>query len=107
MRISTEDEQVDYTVATFDQPISKDKLPLMAYGKIIDEETVNLTVIGLDEPGVDVEIRYAETNKLIHEEQIKQPEGFRKNYRLNGVSPEDVYLNVTDAKGRSKTIHFE
>ncbi len=107
VRISTDNEQVDYTVATFDQPIPKDKLPLMAYGKIIDRETVNLTVVGLDEPGVEVEIRYAETNKLLHGEQISQPEGFRKNYRLNGVAPEDVYLNVTDAKGRSKTIHFE
>ncbi|GAA0880161.1 hypothetical protein GCM10009119_31310 [Algoriphagus jejuensis] len=107
VRITTEDEQVDYTVATFDKPIPKNELPLMAYGKIIDDQTVNLTVVGLDEPGVGVEIRYAETNKLLHQDQIEQPEGFRKNYRLNGVSPEDVYINVTDALGRTKTIHFE
>lgn len=107
VRISTDNEQVDYTVATFEKPIPASELPLMAYGKIVDDETVNLTVIGLDEPGVEVEIRYAETNKLIHSEQIGEPEGFRKNYRLNGVTPEDVYLNVKDAKGRSKTIHFE
>ncbi len=107
VRISTENEEVAYTVATFDKPIPKDQLPLMAYGKIIDGQTVNLTVIGLEEPGVGVEIRYAETNKLIHQDQIEQPEGFRKNYKLNGVSPEDVYFNITDAKGRTKTIHFE
>lgn len=107
VRISTDDEQVDYTVATFEKPIPASALPLMAYGKIVDDMTVNLTVIGLDEPGVEVEIRYAETNKLLHSEEISEPEGFRKNYKLNGVSPEDVYLNVKDAKGRSKTIHFE
>lgn len=107
VRITTEDEQVVYTVATFDQPIPAAELPLMAYGKIVDDETINLTVVGLDEPGVEVEIRYAESNKLIHQEEISEPEGFRKNYKLKGVSAEDVYFNVTDTKGRSKTIHFE
>lgn len=107
VRISTDNEQVDYTVATFDKPIPKDQLPLMAYGKIVDDQTLNLTVIGLEEPGVDVEIRYAENNKLIHEETISEGAGFRKSYKLTGVAPEDVYVHVTDAIGRSKTIHFE
>lgn len=107
VRISTDDEQVEYKVATFDQPIPAAELPLMAFGKIIDDETLNLTVIGLDEPGVDVEIRYNESNKLIHQEEINEPEGFRKNYRFKGVSPEDIYIYVTDSKGRSKTIYFE
>ena len=107
VRISTDSEQVDYTVATFDKPIPPAQLPLMAYGKIVDDTTVNLTVVGLDEPGVEVEIRYAESNKLIHSEEITEPEGFKKNYRLRGVTPEDVYLSVKDAQGRSKTIHFE
>lgn len=107
VRITTDDEQVVYTVATFDQPIPAEELPLMAYGRIIDDETVNLAVIGLDQPGVEVEIRYEENNKLIHQEEIGEPEGFRKNYKLRGVSPEDVYFYVTDSKGRSKTIHFE
>ena len=107
VRISTDTEQVEHIVATFDQPIPKHKLPLMAYGKQINDDPINLTVIGLEEPGVGVEIRYAETNKLLHQDQIEQPEGFRKNYKLSGVSPEDVYVNVTDAKGRTKTLHFE
>ena len=107
VRITTDDEEVDYTVATFEKPIPAAELPLMAYGRIVDDETVNLTVVGLDEPGVAVELRYAETNKLIHSEEISEPQGFKKNYKLKGVSPEDIYLNVKDAKGRSKTIHFE
>jgi len=107
VRISTDDEQVDYTVATFEKPVPAAQLPLMAYGKLIGDQTINLTVIGLEEPGVEVEIRYTETNKLLHSEQISESEGFRKNYKLNGLTPDDVYLNVKDAKGRSKTIHFD
>ncbi len=107
VKISTEEEQVVYTVETFEKPIPTSELPLMAYGKIIDDETVTIAVVGLDEPGVEVEIRSTESNKLIHEEEIDQAEGFRKNYKLKGLSPEDVYIQVTDAKGRSKTLHFE
>src|SRR5690606_17425499 len=107
VRISTDDEQVDYTVATFEKPVPAAQLPLMAYGKLIGDQTINLTVIGLEEPGVEVEVRDTETNKLPHSEQISESEGFRKNYKLNGLTPDDVYLNVKDAKGRSKTIHFD
>lgn len=107
VKISTDEEQVVYTVETFEKPIPTSELPLMAYGKIIDDETVTIAVVGLDEPGVEVEIRSTESNKLIHEEEIDQAEGFRKNYKLKGLSPEDVYIQVTDAKGRSKTLHFE
>lgn len=107
VKITTDEDEVIYTVATFEHPTPIEELPLMAYGKIVDDETVNLVVIGLDEPGVQVEIRSESTNKSFHKEEITQPEGFKKNYKLKGVSPEDVYLFVTDSKGRSKTIHFE
>jgi hypothetical protein len=107
VKITTEEDQVTYKVETFEQPIPASELPLAAYGRIIDDETINLSVLGLDEPGVDVEIRYAENNKLIHEEEIEQAEGFRKNYKLKGIAPEDVYIQVTDSKGRSKTLYFE
>ncbi|MBA4299751.1 MAG: hypothetical protein C0433_06515 [Cyclobacterium sp.] len=107
VKIANADEEVVYTVATFEKPSPAVELPLMAYGKVLDDQTLNLTVIGLEEPGVDVEIRLEVTNKLLHQEKISQAEGFRKNYKLRGVSPEDVYLNVSDTKGRSKTIHFE
>lgn len=106
VKITTDEEQVVYKVETFEQPIPTSELPLAAYGKIVDDETINLSVVGLDEPGVDVEIRSSENNKLIYEEEINQSEGFRKNYKLKGLSPEDVYIQVTDSKGRSKTLHF-
>lgn len=107
IKIATDEEEVVYTVATFEKPAPVAELPLMAYGKMIDDQTVNLVVIGLDEPGVHVEIRSQETNKPIHQEEISQPEGFEKNYKLKGVSPEDVYIYLKDTKGRSKTLYFE
>jgi hypothetical protein len=107
VKITTESEEIVHSVVTFEKPIPPSEFPLMAYGKVLDGETLGLTVIGLDQPGVDVEIRHELTNKVIHREEISQPDGFRKNYKLKGVSPEDVYLYVTDTKGRSKTIHFE
>ena len=107
VKIATEEEEVVYTVATFEHPIPAEELPLMAYGKVIDDETVNLAVIGLNEPGVEVEIRYEETNKLIYSDEVATPEGFRKNYKLKGVLPEDIYIHVKDKNGRSKTLHFE
>ncbi|MDP2039583.1 MAG: hypothetical protein Q8S14_00885 [Algoriphagus sp.] len=106
VKIANADEEVVYTVATFEKPAPAAELPLMAYGKVMDDQTLNLTVIGLEEPGVNIEIRHEVTNKLLHKEKISQAEGFRKNYKLRGVSPEDVYLNVTDTKGRSKSIYF-
>jgi hypothetical protein len=107
VKITTAEEEVVYTVATFDKPQPAEEFPLMAYGKIVDESTLSLVVIGLDEPGVLVEIRSQETNKSIHREEIAEPEGFRKNYKLKGVSPEDVYLYLKDSKGRSKSIYFQ
>jgi hypothetical protein len=107
VKISTDEEEVVYTVATFEHPTSPAELPLMAYGKVLDDETLNLVVIGLDEPGVQVEIRSESTNKPIFKEEVSQAEGFKKNYKLKGVSPEDVYIHLEDAKGRSKTIYFE
>lgn len=106
VKITTEDEEVTYTVETFDKKKEIREYPLMAYGKIIDGETINLAVIGLTEPGVDVKIRYEENDKLIYTETIDHPDGFRKDYKLEGVNPEDVYLEVTDVKGRTRILHF-
>ncbi|MCE7056803.1 T9SS type A sorting domain-containing protein [Algoriphagus sp. AGSA1] len=107
VRIATDEEEVTYTVETVDkeEPMPA-VLPLMAYGKQIDRNTINLLVLGLEEPGVEVKIRKVADNKLVHQETVDQPEGFKKNYKLNGVGPQDVYFEVTDIKGRTKQIYF-
>lgn len=107
VRITTEEEEVSYIVETVEKveptPVV---LPLMAYGKKINHDTINLLVVGLEEAGVEVKIRKVADDKLVHKEMVDQPEGFRRNYRLNGVQAEDVYFEVTDAKGRKRTIYI-
>ncbi|MDX5340443.1 MAG: hypothetical protein LPK25_15570 [Cyclobacteriaceae bacterium] len=107
VQILTEDEKVEYTVETFEKPAKSEEMPLVAFAKEIDGNGIHLTVVGLEEPGVEVTLRYAESGRVIVQEDIFQPEGFQKNYRLKGVSAEDVYVQVKDAKGRSKTLYFE
>ncbi|MBB6328025.1 hypothetical protein FHS59_003668 [Algoriphagus iocasae] len=106
IRISTEDEEVVYTVETKEKPIAASDMPLMAYGKLLDDNTINLTVIGLLEPGVDVKVKTEKGGRVVHEEFIDQPEGFKKAFSFNGIDPEDIYLELTDAIGRTRIIHF-
>ena len=106
VRIVTDEEEVLYTVETMDQPIPASELPLMAYGSSLDKNTVRLAVVGLLEPGVQVKIFASSTGKLIHEEQIDQPEGFTKNFSFDGMESDQVYMEVADVKGRTKTLFF-
>lgn len=105
--ISTEDEEVSYIIETVEKEVPAPVVyPLMAYGKKINDYTINLVVVGLEKPGVEVKIKKVADNKIVHEEMIDQPEGFRKDYKLNGVQPEDVYFEVTDTNGRTRTIYI-
>ncbi|MEN2284527.1 hypothetical protein AAGF08_20445, partial [Algoriphagus sp. SE2] len=102
----TDDEEVVYTVETKERPLATSELPLMAYGKLIDDETINLTVIGLIEPGVEVKVKTEKGGRVIHEDFIDQPDGFKKDFSFRGIAPDDVYLEITDAIGRTRIIHF-
>ncbi|MBN3582349.1 hypothetical protein JYB64_08100 [Algoriphagus aestuarii] len=106
VRIVTDEEEVTYTVATTDKPIPAEELPLMAYGKALDDHTVSLAVIGLIEPGVDVKILSSESGKVIYQEHIDQPEAFKKNFSFRDMTSEDIYMEVTDVKGRTRTLFF-
>ncbi|MFT4856359.1 MAG: hypothetical protein ACI8YP_002710 [Algoriphagus sp.] len=104
--ISTVDEEVVYTVETSERFPGIVSYPLMAYGKLVDDHTINLAVIGLNEPGVDVKIRMERGDKIIYQEKIDQSEGFRKDFILNGIDPSEVYFELKDALGRTRIIHF-
>ncbi|MEP0713777.1 copper resistance protein CopC [Algoriphagus sp.] len=105
--ISTDAEEVMYTVETVEEEKPTPALlPLMAYGKKVDHYTVNLLVVGLDQAGTEVKIKRIADDRVVHEETVEQAEGFRKNYRLNGLDAEEVYMEVTDTQGRSRTIYF-
>ncbi len=104
--ISTENEELIYIVETSERVPEIVSYPLMAYGKLIDDHTINLAIIGLSEPGVDVKIRMERGDKILYQEQIDQAEGFKKNYVLNGINPSEVYFELKDALGRTRIIHF-
>ena len=106
VQITTPEENVEYRVNTFDHAPSPESLPLVAFGKAIDNETISLTVVGLTEPGVEVEIRSAKTDRKIYVEHIDQEDGFKKQYSLRGVDSDEVYVKVTDALGRVKNLYF-
>lgn len=106
VEITTDEERVVYTINTFNKTIPAMDLPLMAYGKLVGEHTINLAVIGLMEPGVEVKIKSENGNSVIHSEFISTPEGFKKDYTFENVNPQDVYFELTDALGRTKIIHI-
>ncbi|MHA7131380.1 hypothetical protein [Algoriphagus namhaensis] len=106
VEISTDDERVVYKVNTFNRAIPAAELPLMAYGKKVDQATASLSVIGLSEPGVQVKVRYEGDDRILFSEQIDEPEGFKKNYTFEGVDAEDIYFELKDALGRTKVIHI-
>jgi len=95
-------ETMIYTVETTEAPAA---LPLMAYGKSLDENSFRLAVIGLEEPGTKVEILDS-TGRAIFSEKIDQAEAFTKVYHLKNLSTKDVSLKVTDATGRTKTLYL-
>jgi len=106
VKITTEDEEVTYKVETFERKKIIDEYPLAAYGKKVDDQTINLSVFGLTEPGVRVKVRHEDSDAILHSERINVSEGFTKDFKLQGLSPEEVYLEVTDSKGRMKILHF-
>ncbi|WP_113922634.1 DUF3244 domain-containing protein [Cognataquiflexum aquatile] len=93
-------EKMIYTVETKEAPAP---LPLMAYGKSIDENSFRLAVIGLEEPGTKVEI-LDQNGRSIFSEKIDQAEAFSKVYHLKNLNTNEVSLKVTDATGRTKTL---
>jgi hypothetical protein len=106
VKIATDQEEVVYTVETKDQPIATAALPLMASAKIVDNNTVKLTVMGLQEAGVDVEVYSMVSNEVIYTDHVIQAEGFKKDYSFSKINISEIYLKVTDAQGRSKTLNL-
>ncbi|WP_228527741.1 hypothetical protein [Pararhodonellum marinum] len=102
-KIENEEEVATYTVNS-KAPLPK-TLPLMAYGKKVDYNTIRLLVVGLEEPGVTVNIR-SQNGKLIQSDQVDQPEGFSRDYTFKHLKTSEIYLEVVDTQGRTKNIYF-
>lgn len=106
VKIVTDEEEVTYTVETNEKPIPFEALPLAAYGKVIDGNTVNLTVLGIQEPGIDVKIYAVDSGEILYKDHIDQAEGFKRDYSFKNMNASEVYMKVFDKQGRSKTLFF-
>ncbi|SMD44587.1 hypothetical protein SAMN00777080_3211 [Aquiflexum balticum DSM 16537] len=91
-----------YTVETKEAPAP---LPLKAFGRSIDDNSFKLTVVGLEEPGVNVEIFNRNGNPIFSEE-IEEYGSFSKIYRLRNLNVKDISLKVTDRKGSETNLKF-
>jgi|SRR5690554_1448115 len=102
VKVETEEE-----IAVFDiETIEKKEIvkPLMAYGKMKNSNTITLLVVGLEKPGVSVDI-YNQFNQKISSEYIDQPEGFSKDYKFMSRNAEKMYFHLRDSQGRSKYVY--
>ncbi|WP_373495529.1 DUF3244 domain-containing protein [Aquiflexum sp.] len=95
----------DMAIFSVETKNSKSSYPLVAYGKKIDNDSFKLSVVGLDEPGVQVEI-FDYKGRTIFTETINQAEGFVKVYRLSDLTIKDVSVKVTDKLGRTKNLYL-
>ncbi|MEP0714189.1 MAG: hypothetical protein ABJC55_19895, partial [Algoriphagus sp.] len=106
VKIATEQEEVTYEVVTTDFSAPLTSAPLMAYTTTVDENTVSLLVVGLEKPGVEVEVFWKESNQLLYRDQIDEVGGFRKAYSFGKKELKDLYFKVSDAQGRTKTLYL-
>jgi hypothetical protein len=81
-------------------------LPLMAYGKKAGPHKVSLLVVGLEKPGTIVKF-FDQSNRLVLDETIDEPRGFRKDYVFEHIAVHGLTLMVKDANGREKYIRFD
>ncbi|HLW20303.1 MAG TPA: copper resistance protein CopC [Cyclobacteriaceae bacterium] len=102
VKIETEEEIAVYDIETVEKKeIVK---PLMAYGKFKDRNTITLLVVGLEKPGMSVDI-YDQFNNKIKSEYIDQPAGFSKDYKFLNRRADKIYFHLKDAQGRSKYVY--
>lgn len=102
LKIETEDEVAVYDIKTEEQKIVKK--PLMAYGKFKNDNIVTLLVVGLEKPGVTVDV-YNGPGQKVSTEQINVPEGFSRDYRFVNQNADKVYFRVKDSQGRIKYVY--
>lgn len=93
-----------FEVETNEAPAPMD-LPLVASGKLVEDDMIRLAVFGLDEPGLEVKIK-TQQGRLLHEEKINEENGFIKHYHFKGINTAGIRMELKDVKGREKTLYF-
>jgi hypothetical protein len=79
--------------------------PLMAYAKPLEDNSFKLTVVGLEEPGTNVQLLDTFGRK-IYEDNVETTGAFSRVYHLRKLDLENLTVKVSDAKGRVKYLSF-
>lgn len=106
LEVSSNEDQMIYDFTTTKSEFQPVAPGMMAYGKEVGNNSLKLTVIGLQEPGVEVTIKEKFSDKVLLTETIDQPEAFSKVYKFNNIDTSDVMVEVKDKKGKVKSLYF-
>ncbi|WP_215225138.1 DUF3244 domain-containing protein [Echinicola shivajiensis] len=104
VKIKTKDEVAIYNVETEEKKVVFE-MPIVAFGKVVDNHTINLMVLGIEEEGTQVDI-FDEGNHKIASDIVKVKDGFERDYRITNREVEGLYVRIKDAQGRKKYIYF-
>jgi hypothetical protein len=101
VKLDTKEESLSFNINSYKKVEKK----LMAYVKTIDENSFELLMVGVAEPGTKVTV-YSSDHKVLNIDKIDEVGSFTKNYHLKYMALENVYLKVQNAKGKSKYLYF-
>lgn len=100
--VASKMESVSFDVTTKKKVEKK----LMAYAYKLNDHTVQVKVVGIENPGVKVTFFEADTHRKISSDYVTEPAGFAKNYKLVKLDLDSVYMVIADKAGRSKVFYF-
>ncbi len=103
VRVKTKVDEAIYPVNTKSEESSK--LPIVAYGKVKDQHTINIMVLGIQEPGTQIDI-FDNDNCKIGSDKVEVKDGFTRDYRFKHIEAKDIYFRIKDAQGRTKYLYF-
>jgi hypothetical protein len=101
VKLDTKEESLSFKINSYKKAEKK----LMAYVKTIDENSFELMMVGVAEPGTKVTV-YSSDHKVLTIDEINAVGSFTKNYHLKYMALKNVYLKVQNAKGKSKYLYF-
>jgi hypothetical protein len=101
VKLDTKEESLSFNINSHKEVEKK----LMAYAKAIDENTFNLLVVGVTDPGTKVTI-YCNDHKVLTTDEIQELGSFSKNYHLKYMKLNEIYLRVKNAEGKTKYLYF-
>ncbi|MDN3668702.1 hypothetical protein QWY93_05105 [Echinicola jeungdonensis] len=103
VRVKKGGEEAIYRVTT--KSVESTKLPMVAYGKVKDRYTINIMVLGIEEPGTQVDI-FDNDNCRIGSDWVNVSEGFTRDYHFKHIEARDIYFRIKDSQGRTKYLYF-